>query len=183
MTHDELAEHYLRSTLAKFRELKSLAEGAFAQLSDEEFFRAPDEESNSVAVIAQHMSGNMLSRWTDFLTADGEKPGRDRDAEFAPPPADRAALLALWEDGWRCLFAAVEPLRPADLGRSVRIRSQPHTVVEAITRQLAHYAYHVGQIVFLAKHLRGAGWKSLSIPKGQSSRFKPKELRPESEKN
>jgi hypothetical protein len=164
--------------VAKFRELKSLAEGAFAQLDDGEFFRALDAESNSVAVIAQHLSGNMISRWTDFLNSDGEKPDRDRDAEFTPPDVDRAALLARWEEGWRCLFGAIEALRPKDLHRQIYIRYQAHSVVEALTRQLAHYSYHVGQIVFLSKHLRAGKWKTLSIPRGQSAAYKTKEFRP-----
>lgn len=169
---DSLARHLLDDALSNFRAYKKLAEGAFAQVTDEEFFRALDEESNSIAVIVKHMAGNMLSRWTDFLTTDGEKPNRDRDAEFIlAEGAARADLLNLWEEGWGRLFGALGPLTPEDLDRKVLIRGEEHTVVEAVNRQLTHYAYHVGQIVFLAKHFRSSAWKSLSIPRNRSAEF------------
>ena len=126
---------------------------------------------NSIAVIANHMAGNMLSRWTDFLTTDGEKPSRDRDAEFDDPPASREALMDLWNRGWACVFSALESLTDADLSRTVTIRSEPHSVMQAINRQTTHYAYHAGQIVFLAKHFKSSQWKTLSVPKGQSRAF------------
>jgi hypothetical protein len=121
--------------------------------------------------MVKHMSGNMLSRWQDFLTSDGEKPGRDRDAEFENPPGTREALVAAWEAGWQCLFTALEPLSDADLQRTVTIRGEPHSVMQTINRQVAHYSYHCGQIVFLAKHLRSSEWKSLSIPRRKSAEF------------
>jgi uncharacterized protein DUF1572 len=162
---------YLEDSLTLFRYYKKLAERAMAQVSDQELLAVIDSEANSIAVIVKHMAGNMQSRWKDFLTTDGEKPGRDRDAEFADPPATRAALLALWEDGWHCLFEALEPLTEKDMGRTVTIRGEPHSVIQTINRQIAHYAYHCGQIVFLAKHLKSSDWQSLSIPRGRSADF------------
>jgi hypothetical protein len=154
----------------RFRDYKKLAERAFAQISDEEFFRALDEESNSIAINMKHLAGNMISRWTDFLTTDGEKPERNRDLEFVMlPETSKDDMLAYWERGWQCLFDAVEPLKPEDLMRTIRVRGQDHTVVQAINRQLAHYAYHVGQIVFLAKHFKSSEWQSLSVPKNGSA--------------
>lgn len=135
------------------------------QVSDEQLFVALDEESNSIAIIVKHMTGNMRSRWTEFLTTDGEKPDRNRDSEFEQPPATRAELMDTWERGWDCVFAAIDPLTDADLGRTVTIRGEAHSVMQAIHRQVAHYACHSGQIVLLAKHFRGSGWKSLSIPR------------------
>jgi hypothetical protein len=168
--NESLAEHYLDDALRTFRYYKKLAEGAFAQISDEDFFRTLDEESNSIAVNMKHMAGNMLSRWNDFLTTDGEKPERNRDLEFVMlPGTTREEMIAYWERGWKSLFAAVEPLRPEDLLRTVTIRGQDHTVVQAINRQIAHYAYHVGQIVYLAKHFKSSEWKSLSVPKNKSA--------------
>lgn len=165
----DCATAYLDEARRGFRGHKRLAEGAFAQLSDEQFFHVIDTESNSVALIVKHMAGNMRSRWTDFLASDGEKPNRNRDTEFEMTAGTaRAQVMEWWEQGWKCVFDALEGLRPEDIGRTVTIRSDPHTVVQAINRQIAHYAYHVGQIVFLAKHLKGAEWKSLSIPRGQS---------------
>ena len=164
----QLARHYLDDAITSFRDYKALAEKAFAQLKDEEFFLAPDEESNSIGVIIKHLSGNMVSRWTDFLTSDGEKPERNRDAEFVlSAETSRDALMERWEKGWSCVFGAVEPLQPEDLGRKVLIRGEEHSVIEAINRQLTHYAYHTGQIVFLAKHIRSVDWKSLSIPRNR----------------
>ena len=163
---------FLDDALKTLRDYKALAEKACAQISDEEFFRAVDAEANSVAVVVKHMAGNMLSRWTDFLTSDGEKPWRDRDSEFElTPDATREELMRLWERGWSCVFGALEPLTAEDVPRKVRIRGEAHTVLEAVNRQLTHYAYHVGQIVLLAKHMRSSEWKSLSIPKGKSEKF------------
>ena len=129
------------------------------------------EETNSIAIIVNHMTSNMRSRWTDFLTTDGEKPGRNRDLEFSQAPASRQALMDLWNQGWDCVFGALEPLTDADLARAITIRGEPHSVLQAINRQMAHYSYHCGQIVFLAKQLRGKEWKTLSIPRGQSTAF------------
>jgi uncharacterized damage-inducible protein DinB len=164
--------NYLESALKNFRDYKRLGERALEQLSDAELFAAPDQESNSVAIIVQHMAGNMRSRWTDFLTSDGEKPWRDRDSEFeARPGMTRADLMALWEEGWDVVFREVGALGEPDLERSVRIRGEVHTVVDAINRQLTHYAYHVGQIVVMARLARGSEWRNLSVPKGRSAQF------------
>jgi hypothetical protein len=167
-----LAQHYLANALYWFRYYKQLAERAFAQIADDDFFRTIDPETNSIAVNMKHMAGNMISRWTDFLTTDGEKPGRDRDMEFVMlPEATKEEMLAYWEKGWQVAFAAIEPLTPDDLMRTFTIRGQEHTVVQAINRQLAHYAYHVGQIVYLAKHFKSSEWKSLSVPRNKSTEF------------
>ena len=167
-----LAKHYLEDALRNFRDYKKLAERAFEQVTDEEFFRALDEESNSLAVIIKHMSGNMLSRWTNFLTTDGEKPDRNRDMEFVISPlTTRDEVMGRWEQGWRCLFDALEALRPEDLLRKVLIRGEEHSVVEAVNRQLTHYSYHTGQLVFLAKHFRATDWKSLTVPRNRSAEF------------
>jgi hypothetical protein len=168
---DALGEIYLKDAMGRFRNSKRLAEEAAAQVSDEEFFRAIDPESNSIAVIMKHMAGNMRSRWTDFLTTDGEKPDRHRDTEFELAGEDRRRILDAWEDGWRLVFDAVGALRPADLTRTVTIRHEPYTVVGAINRQIEHYGHHAGQIVFLAKHLKSSAWRTLSIPRGQSDTF------------
>ena len=162
---------YTEDSLDLFRYYKKLAERAMEQVADEQLFAALDGEMNSVAVVVKHMAGNMRSRWTDFLTSDGEKPDRNRDTEFVDPPATREALMAAWEDGWACVFAALEPLTDSDLGRTVTIRGEPHSVMQAINRQIAHYSYHCGQIVFLAKHFQQVRWKSLSIARGQSAKF------------
>jgi len=172
MSDQSLAQHYLADALQTFRDYKKLAERAFEQISDEDFFRNIDEESNSIAVNVKHMAGNMLSRWTDFLTTDGEKPERNRDIEFVMlSGTTKDEMIAYWNQGWKCVFAAVEPLKPEDLMRTVRIRGQDHTVVQAINRQLAHYAYHVGQIVYLAKHFKSSDWQSLSVPRNRSAEF------------
>ena len=164
--------HCLADAIGQFRKYYALAGGALAQVEDADFFRTIDPESNSIALILKHLSGNMRSRWTDFLTTDGEKPDRNRDTEFELEPRDtRETILARWEDGWKLLFAALAPLTEADLSRAVPIRGEPHTVLQAVHRQLTHYAYHVGQIVFLARHFAGTRWKSLSIPKGRSKEF------------
>ncbi|HVF44560.1 MAG TPA: DUF1572 family protein [Pyrinomonadaceae bacterium] len=171
---DALAAHYIENALKEFRGMKALADKSIAQVSDEEFFRAIDPESNSIAVIMKHLAGNMRSRWTDFLNSDGEKPDRHRDTEFEPGGEDRRAFEQRWEEGWRILFGALEPLKTEDLTRTVTIRREPHTIVEAVNRQLAHYGQHVGQIIFLAKHLKSSDWKTLSIPRGQSGAFNRK---------
>ena len=154
------------------RAYKKLAEKAIAQLKDEEFFVTLDEEANSVAVVMKHMAGNMISRWTDFLTSDGEKPDRNRDMEFViEPQTTRDDVIAYWERGWKCVFDALAPLRPEDCEKTVLIRGEKHTIVQAINRQLMHYAYHIGQIVYLAKHFRSAEWTSLSVPRNRSAEF------------
>jgi hypothetical protein len=165
----------LQDVIGQFRALKRLAERALAQVSDAQFFAQLDAESNSLALIVKHLAGNLRSRWTDFLTADGEKPDRRRDSEFLIEPGDtRAALMERWEAGWQRLFEALEPLGANDLMRTVRVRNEEHTVVQAINRQLAHYANHTGQIILLAKHYAGANWKTLSIPRGKSAEFNAK---------
>ena len=167
----EFTTSYLKDSLAIFRQYKTQAERAIEQATDEELFAQLDSEANSIAIIMKHMAGNMRSRWTNFLTTDGEKPDRNRDSEFEEPPATREALFALWEDGWRRVFGALEPLTDADLGRTVLIRGEAHSVMQAINRQIGHYALHIGQIILLAKHWRGAEWKSLTIPKGRSADY------------
>jgi Protein of unknown function (DUF1572) len=165
---------YLEDSLTLFRYYKKLAERAMEQVPDQDLFALLDDEANSIAIIVKHMAGNMRSRWTDFLTSDGEKPNRDRDTEFMDPPATRAELIAMWEKGWTCLFNALEPLTEADLGRTITIRGEAHSVMQAINRQVAHYSHHVGQIVLLAKHFAGAQWQSLSVPRNKSAEFNRK---------
>jgi len=167
----EFTTSYLADSLALFRHYKLLAEKAMAQVTDEQLLAVTDPEANSIAIIVKHMAGNMRSRWAGFPEADGEKPDRHRDTEFEAPPQTRAALLALWEAGWNCLFAALAPLTDADLARATFIRGERHSILQAINRQIAHYAYHCGQIVFLARQLRGLGWQSLSVPRGKSDEF------------
>jgi uncharacterized damage-inducible protein DinB len=162
---------YLHDSLSLLRQHKRLAERAIEQVADEQLTSSLDPEMNSIAVVVKHMAGNMRSRWSDFLTTDGEKPDRNRDAEFVDPPLDRERLLALWEDGWRYVFAAIEALSEEDLERRVTIRGEAHSVMQAINRQVAHYAYHCGQIVLLARHFCCGEWQSLSVPRGQSSEF------------
>jgi hypothetical protein len=164
-------ENYLASAKKIFRSYKSTADRAIAQLNDEQLHWQYNTATNSIAIIMQHMAGNSLSRWTDFLNSDGEKAWRDRDAEFENSATTTTELLALWEKGWQCIFEALAPLTENDLMRIIYIRSEAHTVIEAINRQLTHLAYHVGQIVFVAKMLAGDEWQSLSIPKGQSKQF------------
>jgi hypothetical protein len=161
----EFTVSYLADSLALFRNHKTLAEKAMAQVADEQLFVPLDGEANSIAITVKHMAGNMRSRWTDFLTTDGEKPDRNRDSEFEEPPATREALMQMWENGWAYLFRALESLSDIDLGRTVIIRGEKHSVMQAINRQIAHKAYHVGQIVLLAKHFAGGRWQSLTIPK------------------
>jgi hypothetical protein len=163
--------NYHSDALTSFRNYKKLAERAIEQVSDKEFFVAIDEEANSIALVVKHIAGNLRSRWTDFLTADGEKPDRDRDSEFELIDDTRESLMKFWESGWQTLFDAIEPLTPDDFSRTITIRGEPHTVVEAINRQLTHYAYHIGQIVLLAKHFRSSEWKTLSVPKNRSAEF------------
>lgn len=172
MSSESIVHNYLDDALSSLRGYKKLADRAIAQLKDEEFFVTLDEEANSVAVIMKHMAGNMFSRWTDFLNSDGEKPNRNRDMEFViEPETGKAEVLAYWERGWECVFGALEPLRPEDFDKKVMIRGEEHTIVQAINRQLMHYSYHIGQIVYLAKHFRSAEWKSLSIPRNRSAEF------------
>lgn len=167
----DIGRNFLDDAITSFRNYKGLAERAFAQVSDEEFFASIDSEANSIGVVAKHIAGNLRSRWRDFLTTDGEKLDRDRDSEFESDADSRQGIIALWEDGWKILFSTLESLEVDDLSASVNIRGQAHTVVEAINRQLTHYAYHIGQIVLLAKHFRGPEWKTLSVPKNRSKDF------------
>jgi hypothetical protein len=168
----DVAAHYLEEVRRQFRGHKRLAEGAIVQLKDEELFVALDPESNSIAVLVKHLAGNMRSRFTDFLTTDGEKPDRNRDQEFELNSATtRSEVMRWWEEGWSRVFAAIESLKPEDVMRTVTVRGEPHTVMQAINRQIAHYAQHTGQIVFLAKHLRSSEWKTLSVPRGKSKEF------------
>jgi hypothetical protein len=162
---------YLEDSLEVFRTYKKMGERALEQVPDDSLFALLDEENNSIALIVKHMAGNMRSRWTDFLTTDGEKPDRNRDSEFEDPPARREALMQLWEQGWGLVFGALEPLSDADLGRTVTIRGEPHSVMQAINRQIGHYALHIGQIILLAKHFQAGKWTSLTIPKGKSSAY------------
>ncbi|MEM6722527.1 MAG: DUF1572 domain-containing protein [Bacteroidota bacterium] len=166
--------NYLPSILKQFEYYKMLGDRTFAQLTDEHLFWKPDPEANSIGVLVNHLSGNMKSRWTDFLTSDGEKPWRDRDGEFEDRLKDRKAVETAWESGWECLFGAIRPLTDEDLAQTIYIRNMGHTVTEAINRQLAHYAYHIGQIVFLGRQLKGPSWQSLSIPKGGSKTYNAK---------
>ncbi len=161
---------YLQSAIGSFATYKDLADRAMAQVTDEQFFMSLDNESNSIAVIVKHLAGNLRSRWTNFLTSDGEKPDRNRDAEFEiSDSATRGELLEAWEYGWKCAFDSLHALTPDDLARTIYIRSEPHSVVKALNRQLTHGAYHVGQIVFLAKHFASGSWQTLTIPRGSSA--------------
>jgi uncharacterized damage-inducible protein DinB len=162
---------FLEDAINIFQYYRKLAEAAMSQVTDEQLHVALDEESNSIAIIVKHMAGNMGSRWTDFLTTDGEKPWRDRDTEFETPPASRAELMTLWERGWRTLFGALDGLTEADLTRTITIRGEAHSVMQAVNRQLAHYPYHCGQIIFAAKHLAHEKWNCLSVPRGNSQKF------------
>jgi hypothetical protein len=162
---------YVQDSIDLFNYYKKLGDRAMAQCPDEGLFATLDAESNSIAIIVKHMSGNMRSRWTDFLTTDGEKPDRHRDIEFEEPPKTRAELIEMWDRGWKYLFDALTPLSDADLVRTITIRTEPHSVMQAINRQVAHYSYHVGQIVFLAKHAAANNWQALTVPRGQSKQF------------
>src|SRR5579872_3964810 len=175
----EFTTSYLKDSLAVLEHYKRLGERSMEQVSDEQLFALLDEDANSIAIIVKHIAGNMRSRWTDFLTTDGEKPDRQRDSEFVEPPDSREALMSVWQDGWQRVFSALAPLTDADLGQKVFIRGEAHSVTQAINRQLAHYACHVGQIMLLAKHFRGKEWKSLSIPKNKSAEFNQRMARGE----
>ena len=165
-------ETYVQLAIREFRRTKTLADGAMSQVNSGQFYAAPAPTDNSIAIIVKHVGGNLLSRWTGFLTADGEKPGRNRDDEFEITPVDtREMLMRQWESGWTALFSALEPLSDSDLERTIHIRGEPLSVLQAINRQLTHYSYHVGQIVYVAKHYAGDSWRSLSIPKGKSVEF------------
>jgi hypothetical protein len=162
---------YPEDSLTLFRYYKKLAERAMEQVTDGQLLTVLDGEANSIAIIVKHMAGNMRSRWRDFLTSDGEKPDRNRESEFEDPPATREALMKLWEQGWNYLFTALEPLGQADMDRTITIRGEAHSVMQAINRQMGHYSYHCGQIVFLAKHLQHEAWEPLTIPRGKSADF------------
>lgn len=168
---EEIVSNFHSDALLSFRNYKKMAERAVEQVSDEEFFDLIDAESNSIAVVVKHIAGNLHSRWRDFLFTDGEKADRNRDTEFEIIEDSRASLMEFWETGWQTLFANIEPLTVEDFSRTVTIRGEPHTVVEAINRQLTHYSYHIGQIVLLAKHLKSQDWKTLSVPKNRSAEF------------
>jgi len=173
MAH-QFTTSYLADSISLFRYYKTLAERALAQVGDQHLDTALDPESNSIAITIKHMAGNMRSRWTDFLTTDGEKPDRNRDSEFETAPIDRSSLMSIWETGWSTVFEALSPLTEADLERTVTIRGEPHSVMQAIHRQIAHYAYHCGQIVLLSKHFGHASWTSLTVPRGQSAAYNRK---------
>ena len=173
MAH-QFTTSYIAEALASLRQIKRQAEGAMAQVTEEQLTATLDGEMNSISTIVKHMAGNMRSRWTDFLTTDGEKPDRNRDSEFAAPPATREVLLEMWEQGWARVFEAIQPLSDLDLGRTVTIRGERHSVMQAINRQIAHYASHTGQIILLAKHFKGDQWQSLSIPRNRSVEFNAK---------
>jgi hypothetical protein len=165
-------QQYLADAIGWFRAYKEICEKALAQVSNEELFTKLDNESNSIAVIVKHLAGNMTSRWTDFLTSDGEKPGRNRDLEFVvETETSRDELMGLWQRAWAVVFSALEPLTEDDFKKTIRVRGEQHTLIQAINRQMTHYAYHIGQIVFLAKHFRGDQWKSLSVPRNRSREF------------
>ena len=170
MTH-EFTTSYLRDSISLFKSYKKTTERALAQAPDAALTATLDPESNSIAQIVKHMYGNMRSRWTDFLNTDGEKPDRDRDSEFETPPQTRAEIMAMWETGWKILFDALEPLSDADVDRRVMIRNEPHSVMQAVNRQMGHYAYHLGQIIYLAKHFTGKDWQAVTVPRGKSKEF------------
>jgi len=175
MTMVDVGAHYLDEIRRQMRGYKRMGEGAIAQIQDKELFVALDPESNSVALLVKHLAGNMRSRFTDFLTSDGEKPDRHRDREFEiDSPVPRAQLMQWWEEGWSRVFDTIASLSPQDLLRTVTIRSEPHTVLQALNRAAGHYAAHVAQIVFLAKHLRSSQWQTLSVPRGKSEEFMAK---------
>ncbi|HKM67689.1 MAG TPA: DUF1572 family protein [Candidatus Acidoferrum sp.] len=175
MAH-HLTTSYLKDSIDLFRHYKKLTERALAQCPDEALFASLDAESNSIAIIVKHIAGNMGSRWRDFLTTDGEKPDRNRDTEFEGPPSTRAELMELWESGWKYVFDALEPLSETDMTHTVTIRTEPHSVMQAINRQMAHYSYHLGQITFLAKHFaaQSGQWTAVTIPRKRSGEFNTK---------
>jgi hypothetical protein len=170
MAH-EFTTSYLKDSTDVLRLYKRLAERAMAQAPDEGLFASPDAESNSIAIIVKHLAGNMRSRWTDFLETDGEKPSRDRDGEFESPPATRAELMDDWESGWKCVFDTLAGLKEEDLGRTVHIRGEAHSVMQAIQRMVAHTSYHLGQVIYLAKQYAGQNWTAVTIPRGKSREF------------
>jgi uncharacterized damage-inducible protein DinB len=173
MAH-QFTTSYLKDSIDVLHYYKKLGERAMAQCPDGALFATLDAESNSIAIVVKHMAGNMRSRWTDFLTTDGEKPDRNRDTEFEEPPKTRAELMELWERGWKSVFDALQTLTDDDLTRTITIRTEPHSVMQAINRQVAHYSYHVGQIVYLARHLAGDKWQTLTVPKKKSAEFNRK---------
>ncbi len=164
----------IESALGILKQYKTLADKGMVQISDEEFFRPPEPDSNSIAIIVKHVNGNLLSRWTDFLTTDGEKEWRDRDGEFEMDRMERIQLMQMWEKSWQCLFSSLESLTAHDLEKIITIRSEPHSVLEAINRTMAHVSYHVGQIVFLAKMFKSGQWQTLTIAKRKSKEFNEK---------
>ncbi len=168
---ENIIKNYLKDSIAAFRNYKQMADKSIEQVSDEEFFHKLDDEDNSIAIIVKHIAGNQRSRWTDFLTTDGEKVDRNRDTEFELIDDTRESLMTYWESSWQTLFDAIEPLTVEDFEKKVTIRGEEHTIVEAINRQLTHYAYHIGQITFLAKHFKSKDWKTLSVPKNKSAEF------------
>lgn len=170
-----VAEQFLKASVARLLYIKALGDGVLKQVNDDELFHRTDEEANSVAIIAQHLHGNMLSRWTDFLTTDGNKSWRKRDEEFEPVVETRADILRLWEEGWKLTVDTVAALTPDDLLKTITIRAEPMTAMDAIIRQTAHYSYHVGQMVTLARQLLGSRWQTLSIARGKSKDYKPKQ--------
>ena len=170
----DLATHYLEEALRQMKGHKRLADGALQQVTEEEFFREVDPESNSLAVIVKHMAGNMRSRFTDFLTSDGEKSDRNRDQEFELGMDARKDLMQAWEHGWKIVFDSISALKPEDVEKTITIRREPHTVLQALQRAIAHLAYHTGQIVYLAKYFRSESWKTLSVPRGKSEEFNAK---------
>jgi hypothetical protein len=167
----ELTTSYAKDSVAVLKYYKRLAERAMEQAPDEALTTLLDNESNSIATIVKHMAGNMRSRFTDFLSTDGEKPDRHRDGEFETPPQSRAEIMALWEAGWKVVFEALEPLADSDMNRTVQIRNEAHSVLQAVNRQIAHYSYHIGQIVYLAKHFSGSRWTAVTVPRGKSAEF------------
>lgn len=178
MAH-ELTTSYLKDSIDLLRHYKRLAERAMAQIPDDAFGKSLDAETNSIATIVKHLAGNMRSRFTDFLASDGEKPDRNRDMEFEAPPKTRAEVMRLWETGWEYVFSALIPLSDADLIRTVLIRTEPHSVMQAINRQIGHYCLHIGQIIFLSKHFAGDRWKTVTVPRGKSAEFTAKVARGE----
>jgi len=175
MAH-QFSTSYLSDSISLFRYYKNLAERSLAQCPDQELLASLDNESNSIATIVKHMAGNMRSRWMDFLTTDGEKPDRNRDTEFETPPKTRAEMMEMWERGWKYVFDALEPLSETDLARKVTIRTEPHSVMQAINRQISHYSYHIGQITFLAKHFaaKSGQWTAVTVPRRKSAEFNAK---------
>ncbi len=168
---------YLKSALHQFQFYKNLGEQSLLQVSDEQLFFQPNEESNSISIIVQHLWGNMMSRWTNFLTEDGEKIWRQRDSEFEPQITTRESLMEKWNEGWQCVFKALNSVSDTDMDRIIYIRDEANTLMEAINRQVAHYAYHVGQIVFLAKWMKNEDWSSLSIPRNKSIEYNQRKMK------